>query len=122
MISLRLHSLCTALKRLRELGLLHRIRRCIEDWQDGQFRLRQETNAYLLLPESYWRGWRPPQEPPAPAQGTWGDPPPVLTGIVLAALETDPVAKTRVLEANAMTPLERALASLGTSILSRRDS
>jgi len=36
-----------ALKRLRELGLLHRIRRCVEDWQDGQFRLRQETNAYL---------------------------------------------------------------------------
>ena len=49
-----------ALKRLRELGLLHRIRRCVEDWQDGQFRLRQETNAYLLLPESYWQGWRPP--------------------------------------------------------------
>ena len=35
-----------ALKHLRELGLLHRIRRCVEDWQGGQFRLRQETNAY----------------------------------------------------------------------------
>ena len=39
-----------ALKHLRELGLLHRIRRCVEDWQDGRFRLRQETNAYVLLP------------------------------------------------------------------------
>jgi len=36
-----------ALKRARELGLLHRIRRCVDDWQDGQFRLRQETNVYL---------------------------------------------------------------------------
>ena len=87
------HTVSDALKRLRELGLLHRIRRCVEDWQDGQFRLRQETNAYLLLPESHWRGWRPPAEPPAPVKGTWGDPPAVLTGVALAAVETDPVAK-----------------------------
>jgi len=69
-----LRAVSDALRKLRELGLLHRIRRCVEDWQDGQFRLRQETNAYMLLPESYWRGWRPSAEPPAPAQGTWGDP------------------------------------------------
>ena len=66
-----------ALKHLRELGLLHRIRRCVEDWQDGRFRLRQETNAYVLLAEeTYWQGWRPPAEPPAPAPGTWADFPP----------------------------------------------
>jgi len=68
-----------ALKHLRELVLLHRIRRCVEDWQDGRFRLRQETNAYVLLAEeTYWQGWRPPAEPPAPAPGTWADFPPRL--------------------------------------------
>ena len=110
-----------ALKHLRELGLLHRIRRCVEDWQDGQFRLRQETNAYVLLPETYWQGWRPPAEPPAPAQGAWGDPPPLLTGVALAALETDPVAKVAA-RTDPGGGLAAALASLGTSFLRRRES
>jgi hypothetical protein len=117
-----LRAVSDALKRLRELGLLHRIRRCVEDWQDGQFRLRQETNAYMLLPESYWRGWRPPAEPPAPASGTWGDPAPVLTGVALAALESNPVLKVAALRTELGSDLARALASLGASILSRRDS
>ena len=111
-----------ALKHLRELGLLHRIRRCVEDWQDGQFRLRQETNAYVLLPETYWQGWQPPAEPPAPAQGTWGDPPPLLTGVALAALETDPVAKVAALRTDPGGGLAAALASLGASFLRRRES
>ena len=111
-----------ALKRLRELGLLHRIRRCVEDWQDGQFRLRQETNAYVLLGENYWRGWKPPMEPSSPAQGTWGDPLPVLTGIALAAMEPDPVAKVAALRTDPGGGLAAALASLGGSLLSRRES
>src|SRR6478735_8869805 len=96
-----------ALKHLRELGLLHRIRRCVEDWQDGRFRLRQETNASVLLAEeTYWQGWRPPAEPPAPAPGTWADfpPPPLLTGVALAALETDPVAKVAALRLDVRPP------------------
>jgi len=111
-----------ALKHLRELGLLHRIRRCVEDWQDGQFRLRQETHAYVLLPETYWQGWQPPAEPPTPAQGTWGDPSPLLTGVALAALETDPVAKVAVLRTEPGGGLAAALASLGASFLRRRES
>ena len=61
-------TVATALKHLRELGILNWVRRCAESWRDGQFMLEQETNAYGLLPESQWRGYRPPQEPPAPAQ------------------------------------------------------
>ena len=110
-----------ALKHLRELGLLHRIRRCVEDWQDGRFQLRQETNAYVLLPETYWQGWQPPAEPP-PAQGTWGDPSPLLTGVALAALETDPVAKVAVLRTEPGGGLAAALVSLGASLLRRRES
>ena len=65
------------------------MRRCAESWRDGRFVLEQETNAYAVLPESQWRGYRPPAEPPAPAPGTWGDPPPLLSGVAQAALEGD---------------------------------
>jgi hypothetical protein len=64
------HTVATALKRLRELGILNWVRRCAESWRDGRFRLEQETNAYAVLPESQWRGYRPPEEPPGPAPGT----------------------------------------------------
>ena len=90
--------------------------------RSGRFRLRQETNAYVLLPETYWQGWQPPAEPPAPAQGTWGDPPPLLTGVALAALETDPVAKVAALRTDPGGGLAAALASLGASFLRRRES
>ena len=71
-------TVATAQQRLKALGILNWVRRCAESWQDGRFVLEQETNAYAVLPERHWRGYRPPQEPPAPAQGTlpWGDPPP----------------------------------------------
>jgi hypothetical protein len=70
-------TVATALARLRELGVLAWVRRCAESWQDGRFVLEQETNAYAVLPESQWRGYRPPPEPPGPAPGTWGEPPPL---------------------------------------------
>ena len=80
-------AVATALKRLRELGILNWVRRCAESWRDGRFVLEQETNAYAVLPESQWRGYRPPQEPPAPAPGTWGEPPPMPSALAQAALE-----------------------------------
>jgi len=64
-------TVATALKRLRELGILNWVRRCAESWRDGRFVLEQQTNAYAVLPEGQWRGYSPPQEPPAPAPGTW---------------------------------------------------
>src|SRR3954464_8789035 len=45
-------AVATALKRLRELGILNWVRRCAKDWQDGRFVLAQETNAYAVLPSS----------------------------------------------------------------------
>ena len=70
-------TVATALKRLRELGILNWVRRCAESWRDGRFVLEQETNAYAVLPESQWRGYRPPPEPPAaPWPDTWGEPRP----------------------------------------------
>ena len=82
--------------------------------------LEQETNAYAVLPESGWRGYRPPPELPAtPWPETWGAIPPPPSALVQAALEGDPAAKAQVLAVNAMTPLERALASFQHSILAR---
>jgi hypothetical protein len=45
---------------------------CAESWRDGRFVLEQQTNAYAVLPEGYWRGYRPPLEAPAPAAGNVG--------------------------------------------------
>jgi hypothetical protein len=65
-------TVATALARLRELGILNWVRRCAESWRDGRFVLEQETNAYAVLPERQWRGYRAPQEPPGPAPGYLG--------------------------------------------------
>jgi hypothetical protein len=113
-------TVATALQRLKALGILNWVRRCAESWRDGRFVLEQETNAYAVLPESHWRGYRPPQEAPAaPWPETWGATPPIPSALAQAALEGDPAAKAQVLAVNAMTPLERALASFQRSILAR---
>ena len=60
------------------------MRRCAERWQGGRFRLEQETNAYAVLAESHWRGYRPPQEPPAvPWPEAWGTCPPMPDALAL---------------------------------------
>ena len=92
-----MRTVASALQRLRELGILNWVRRCAERWADGRFVLEQETNAYAVLPESQWRGYRPPQEPPGPAAGTWGEPTPVLSAVAQAALEGDLAGKVHVL-------------------------
>ena len=72
------HRRRAALKRLRELGLLHWQRRCHEGKDEaGNFRLMQETNAYAVLPPSHWRGYHEPPPAPPPDPGTWGDHPPL---------------------------------------------
>lgn len=77
-----------ALRRLRDLGMLHWQRRARpEPEAGGGFRLVQETNAYASLSPSQWRGYyeAPPAPPPEP--GTWGDHPP-LDIIAAAAAES----------------------------------
>ena len=95
-------TVASALQRLRDLGILDWVRRCAESWRDGRFVREQETNAYGLQPESQWRGYRAPPEPPAaPWPDTWGaQPPPLPSALALAALEGDLAGKVRVLQAN----------------------
>jgi len=113
-------TVATAIKRLRELGILHWVRRCAESWRDGRFVLEQETNAYAVLPESQWRGYRSPQEPPAaPWPETWGATPPLPSALVQAALEGDLAGKVHVLASDPKDRLAAALARLGRAFIAR---
>lgn len=70
-----------ALRRLKQLRLIHSQQRSAHDWRGGKFQLRQITNAYMLLSPSYWRGVDAPPDPPPPDPGTWGDHPPLPDAI-----------------------------------------
>lgn len=111
-----------ALKRLRELGILNWVRRCAETWREGRFVLEQETNAYAVLPESNWRGYRAPPEAPAPTPGTWGDHPPLPSLIDQASAERRDGADIRrmiaVLDSDPGDALARVLARLGRTLSS----
>jgi hypothetical protein len=113
-------TVATALKRLRELGILNWVRRCAESWRDGRFVLEQESNAYGLLPESQWRGYRAPPEPPAaPWPGTWGEPTPMPSALTQAAMEGDLAGKVHALASDPKDGLAAALARLGQAFLAR---
>jgi hypothetical protein len=109
-----------ALNRLRDLGILNWVRRCVEKMVDGRFTLEQETNAYAILPPSQWRGYKEPADPPAPAPGTWGDHPPLPSLIAQAAEERrvggDMRAMLRVLDSDAGDELAAAFAGLGRAM------
>src|SRR3954447_25471915 len=48
-----------ALKRLHSLGIITWIRRCSEQWINGRYVRKQQTNAYCLLPTG-WLGYQAP--------------------------------------------------------------
>jgi hypothetical protein len=113
-----------ALARLRDLRIIHWVRRCERHWKDGRFELRQRTNAYVLLPPSQWLGLDPqPAEAPLPETGTWGDHPPLPDVIGQAINERKRGANVdtalTVLEQDATNPVALATARLFRSVLAR---
>ena len=114
-------TVATALRRLRELGILNWVRRCVESRRDGRFVLEQETNAYAVLPASQWRGYREPPEAPPPVPGTWGDHPPLPSLLAQAAAERQDGGTLRgaigILGSDPTDALARALARLGMGVL-----
>ena len=64
------------LAKLKAAGMLHWLRRCVEEWIDGRFTLRQQSNAYHVCPTSHWKNYQGRPEAPKPEAGTWGDHPP----------------------------------------------
>lgn len=113
-------TVATALKRLKELGILNWVRRCAEKWQDGRFVLEQESNAYAVLPDSQWRGYTPPPEAPPPMPGTWGDHPSLPPLLAQAVAERHDGADMRrmiqILDSDPGDELARALARLGRGV------
>jgi hypothetical protein len=106
-----------ALNRLRDLGILNWVRRCRPVERAGGFTMEQETNAYAVLPEGQWHGYRPPPEPSAPWPDTWGATPPLPSQLDQAAEEArrggDPRTVLAMLEADPKDGLTAALARLG---------
>ena len=114
-------TVANALNKLRARGLLNWVRRCAETRrEDGRFMLEQETNAYAVLPETQWRGYRPPLDPPAPEAGTWGDHPALPSVLAQAVAEGQEGGTLRqvigILDSDPTDALAAALARLGRSM------
>ena len=114
-------TVATALARLKKLGIINWIRRCREDHDEcGRFMLRQETNAYAILPTSQWRDYAVTETPDPSHPSTWGACPP-LPSLIEQASET---AKEGGRAPNIVAQLEddprdtvaAALASLGRAL------
>lgn len=106
-----------ALRKLKALGFLTWIRRAkpAED-EHGGFLLKQETNAYAVLPETCWQGY----EEPAPLSvepWQWGATPPMPDAHTRAVQEIaaggSPRSTIAILEEEPKNPLAAALARLG---------
>jgi hypothetical protein len=112
-----LSSVYRGLNKLRDAGVINWVRRCKEEWIDGRFTLKQESNAYAVLPSSQWNGFIEPPEAPKPEPGTWGDHPPMPCGLDLASIVRREggslSAQIAALEGDEGDPLARALARLG---------
>jgi hypothetical protein len=109
-----------ALRRLKDLGLLHWQRRSREEPDaKGGYRQVQETNAYASLPPSHWHGFFEPPPPPAPHPDTWGAAPPLADPITQAAEELrhgQRQAALAELDADPGNQLAGALARLGRAV------
>ena len=109
-----LRTVATALKRLRELGILNWVRRCAENWRDGRFVLEQKTNAYAVLPEEPVAGLQGTcrsHQCPLPARGENRRP---MLSAGRSGYPGRPILrpKRRCSAVNAMTPLERSIGQL----------
>ena len=111
-----------ALKRLKLLGIISWLRRCTEDRdKDGRYRLRQQTNAYTILPVSQWRGYDGlADEVPPPDPDAWGAMPPLPPVLEQAIMEQRDggsfTAVLRCLEADPRDALTARLASFGRAL------
>jgi hypothetical protein len=108
---------------LKAYGVVNWLRRCVEEWIDGRFTLRQLTNAYAVLPPTQWRGFRPTPPAPPPMPGTWGEHPPLPDTLTRACQEAAAgagiKAQLAVLESDERDGLAAVLARLGRSIVRR---
>jgi hypothetical protein len=114
-------TVATALARLKELRIIHWLRRCVEDWSDGRFTLTQETNAYGVVPPSQWLGFVDPEPPaPPPDPTAWGATPPMMTAIEEAAtLGREGASQAAILRALESDETDELAAALGSFMRAR---
>jgi hypothetical protein len=108
-----------ALQRLQSLKIITWIRRCSEQWLNGRYVRKQQTNAYCLLPTG-WLGYSAPPET-APLHPTeWGKAPVMPSVHEAAVIELqesgDRQSVIRTLELAPLGGIEAALASLGRAV------
>lgn len=114
-------TVATALARLKQLGIINWIRRCSEDHDEhGRFVLRQETNAYALLPSTQWRNFMDIDVPEPPHPATWGASPPLPSLLEQASGIREEggslAAAAARLDADPNDTLAATLASLGRAL------
>ena len=107
------------LAKLKAAGVITWLRRYAENWIDGRFVLRQQTNAYAVLPASQWRGYVPPAAPP-PFAGTWGDHPPLPDSLTRACQEVNVAAMAMALDSDTHDGLAAALGRLGRAVMNAK--
>jgi hypothetical protein len=120
MTGLARSTVAAAIARLKRLGIINWVRRCAKTYEGGIFTLRQETNAYAVLPPSHWRGYVEPDAAPAPWPETWGAAPPMpglLAQTMTAVGDGAPLARQAgILDADPGDELATALARLARSL------
>lgn len=111
-----------ALVRLRELRIIHWVRRCHASVQDGKYVVEQERNAYAVLPPTGWRGFvarvahkvMPHEWSPAPVMPT------ILEQAAEARQQGGWEAERRVLLSDTSDKLMATLARLGDAVHRRQ--
>jgi hypothetical protein len=113
-----------ALKLLKELRILHWLRRCVPEWIEGRFTLRQETNAYAVLPPSQWQGFTDPEPPaPPPDPSAWGATPMMMGALEEAAsLSGERASPAAILRALESDPRDELAAAMGRLMRAREAS
>jgi len=79
--NISVRSVARGLQRLKAAGLLWWERRCSGAVVDGRYELHQESNAYAVLRETSWAGFKAPPEAPPPDPDAWGATPPIAPAI-----------------------------------------
>ena len=114
------------LVKLKEAGVLMWLRRAGETRdKQGRFCLKQETNAYAVLPPSQWKGFVERTAPPPPFPDTWGATPPLPDVLTLASThlkQGDRHAVLDTLETDPNDSLALALAGLKRAMDEREAS
>jgi len=100
---------------LKRAGVLNWLRRAGETRdKQGRFCLEQDTNAYGIMPVSFWHAFIDRADPPPPHPSTWGATPPLPDTLTQAAEEMrhgqERAART-ILESDPGEELATAIAS-----------